>query len=225
MSNLTVKRAALLCLLISSAACAGQIPVINLSLSADVPSSGLQELAITNETGTGNGCGPSYPVCDALAITNWTLTVTYTSTYYNSAGPALATPYVLHWQNSGDNILATAAKTIDFDLCGTLSVSNCTAQTTTITAIDFTGTLDQSSFAIYDPAANGGSGGPGPTFFADPAVTASLVPSGFPADYLESADGYVSDQASSATPEPGTTLLFAGSLALWLASSRRLRRR
>ncbi len=199
-----------LSLLAAPASYAANLPaVINLSLSADLPSNGLQELAITNETGSSNGCSAMYEVCDTLAITNWTLTLTYTSTFYNNPTPVLASPYVLHWQNSGDNILATAAKTLDFDLCNGASVSSCTTPTTVITRIDFTGTLDQSSFAIFDPAANGGTGGPGPTFFANPTFSVTLTPTGdYPGNYFESTDGYVADQAQNVVaPEPGSTLL------------------
>ena len=205
-----------LTVLFSTSAFAGQIPVINLSLSADLPSNGIQELALTNETGSGRGCNSAYVVCDALEITNWTLTITYSSSFYNNSGPALATPFVLHWQGSNDNLVSTADTLLDFDLCNGADVSSCTTPTTTISRIDFTGTLDQSSFAIFDPAANGGAGGAGPTFFSDGVVTATfIVPSGFPRSYAEQQDGYVSDQAQNAvTPEPATGLLLLGGFAV-----------
>ncbi len=193
---------------------AGSIPVVTLSLSADIPSAGVQEIAITNDTGSTNGCNSTYVVCDALSITNWRLEVSYTSTYYNvGGGPSLATPYVALWASSADDILPTAAKTLDFDLCGVSDVSSCSGATTMITGVIFTGTLGQSSFAIYDPTANGGSGGAGPTFFADPSISFSVTPTGsFPSDYYESQDGSVSDQSNS-VPEPGSLLLALGGLA------------
>jgi len=202
-------------------AAAGTIPVVSLSLSSDFPSSGLQEIAVTNDTGMTNGCNSTYLVCDTLAITNWTLTITYTSSYYNSAGgPSLASPYVATWQSSADNILPTASKLLDFDLCGLTDVADCAAPTTTISEIDFTGTLDQSSFAIYDASANGGAGGAGPTFFANPAISVVFTPTaGFPADYFESQDGSVADQNNA--PEPATILLALSGLALARLGRRR----
>jgi hypothetical protein len=114
---------------------------------------------------------------------------------------------------------------LSFDLCEGFDVSTCALPTTTITEIDFTGTLDQRSLAIYDPAANGGTGGAGPTFFANPTFSTSLRPSNsFPADYYESADASVTDQ--SATPEPATALLVLGGLlaAVYLGGRRAGRR-
>lgn len=190
----------------------GDIPVVNVSISADTPNSGIQEILITNETGPLNGCNSYYLVCDNLAITNWTLTVDYTSTYYNGTGPSLPTPDVVQWQGPGDNILPTGNLGFDFDLCGTTSVPNCSAPTTTITEIDFTGSLDQSIFTIYDPTANGGAGGPGPTFFANPDFSLTFAPSaGFPGDYFESQDGFVGSQ-SNVLPEPNYSLLVFGGL-------------
>jgi hypothetical protein len=203
---------------LSASAFGGQIPIVNVSLSADIPSSGEQEIAITNETGTTNGCNSYYVVCDNLAIQNWTLTVDYTSTYYNGSGPSLASPYVAQWQSSGDDILPTAALAIDFDLCGADSVSNCSSETTIITEIDFSGSLSQNSFTVFDPNANGGAGGPGPTFFANPDFSLTFLPSAnFPADYFESQDGFVGSQTNG-TPEPQTVLLVLGGLGAlgWL---------
>jgi hypothetical protein len=191
----------------------GPIPVVNVSLSADFPSPGVQEIEITNETGATNGCNGYYLVCDNLAIQDWTLTVDYTSTYYNQGtGPSLASPYVLQWQSSADNILPTAYLAVDLDLCGTTSVPDCSSNTTTITEIDFSGSLDQSSFTIYDPNADGGAGGPGPTFFANPNFSLTFPPSSaYPGDYFESQDGSVSDQ-TNVLPEPKTSLLLLGGL-------------
>jgi hypothetical protein len=203
----------------------GDIPVVNVSISADTPNSGIQEVLLTNETGPFNGCNSYYLVCDNLAIQNWTLTVDYTSTYYNSStGPSLPVPYVVQGQGPGNNILPSGNLGFDFDLCGTTSVPNCSSPTTTITEIDFSGSLDQSIFTIYDPTANGGAGGPGPTFFANPDFSLIFLPSaGFPGDYFESMDGFVGSQ-NNVLPEPQYSLLVFGGLValLWLRRSRNL---
>jgi hypothetical protein len=189
------------------------IAVVNVSLSADETNAGEQEIIINNETGP-NGCVSNYPVCDTLTIQNWTLTVDYTSTYYNGTGPSLPTPDVIQWQSPADNILPSGNLGYEFDLCGTTSVPDCLSPTTTITEIDFSGSLDRSSFTIYDPNANGGAGGPGPTFFANPNFSMTFLPSpGFPGDYIESQDGLVNDQ-TSVLPEPETSLLMFGGLGV-----------
>lgn len=204
---------AVLIVLTCSVAFGDLLPIANVSISADFPSSGVQELDITNETGPANGCNSYYLVCDALSIENWTLTVSYTSSYYNVTGPSLASPYVAKWQSGADDILPTAPLAFDFDLCGSNSVPDCSSPTTTITQIDFSGTLDQSSFTIYDPTANGGAGGPGPTFFANPSFSVVLQPSpAFPGDYFESQDAFVSNQ--SVVPEPQFKLFLIGMLAV-----------
>ncbi len=187
-------------------AAAGSIPLATLSLIADFPGNGLQEMSILNQTGMVNGCNAFYLVCDTLAITDWTLTVTYTSSYYNSVGPSLPSPYTAQWASVADNILPTAAFAIDFDLCNTLDVTTCPSPTTAISMIEFHGRIDQSSFTIFDQASNGGAGGPGPLFFADQAVDIIFVPSAsFPSSTYESQDGSVADQ--STVPEPGTLAL------------------
>ena len=188
-------------------ATAGSIPIATLSLFADFPGNGLQELSITNQTGIANGCNAFYVVCDTLAITDWTLTVTYTSSYYNaSGGPSLPTPYTAQWASSADDILPTLALAIDFDLCNTLDITTCPTPTTAISKIEFHGRVDQSSFAIFDAASNGGAGGAGPLFFADQDFDITLIPSGsFPANIYESQDGSLADQ--STVPEPGTLAL------------------
>jgi hypothetical protein len=197
------------------------VPVVNVSLSADVPGNGLQEILVTNETGSSSGCNAVYGVCDSLAISNWTLTVNYTSSYYGGAGPSLPSPFVAQWQSSADDILPTAPFAVDFDLCGSVPVASCSSPTTTISSIDFSGTLSQSSFTVFDPSANGGAGGPGPTFFADPAISFSLTPSaGFPGTYYESVDGSVSDQGVSGAPEPDSALLLLFGLGAVLAAGR-----
>jgi hypothetical protein len=193
---------------------ADSIDIVTLSLSADTPNAGIQEIAITNQSGPVNGCNAIYAACDTLAIESWTLTVDYTSSYYNGSGPTLASPYIVQWSDSTDDILPAAVKAFDLDLCGSSDVPDCSEQTTAITEIDFTGSLDRANFTIYDPNANNGNGGPGPAFFANPAFSLTLLPSaGFPSDYFESLDGFVGDQLSAA-PEPGTMLLFAGGLVV-----------
>ena len=200
-----------------SAGClsAASIPVVNISINADIPNTGGQEIQIVNETGLTNGCGAYYQVCDQLNIVDWALTVHYTSSYYNSPGnPILPSPFTSTWSSSADNI-GTSPLAFDFDLCSGVSALSCGTPTTTITEIDFSGQLDQSSFTIYDPNANSGAGGPGPTFFSNPSFSVVLTPTGsFPADFVESTDGSVSDQIS-VTPEPSSTLLLlSGFLAL-----------
>jgi hypothetical protein len=187
--------------------------VATVSLSADTPNPGIQEIQIANDTGPSNGCNASYVVCDNVAIQDWMLTVDYTSGYYNGTGPSLASPYIAQWQSSADDILPTAALAFDLDLCGSNSVLSCASPTTTITEIDFSGVLGQSSFAIFDPTANGGAGGPGPTFFANPAFSMVFLPtSGFPADYYESQDASVGE-ANAVIPEPDFKLSLACMLA------------
>ena len=206
-----------LLLLTPSRASADIAPVGIISLNTDFPLTGEQEIDITNMTGPVDGCNSLYPSCTGLSLTDWTLTVNYTSTFYNQPGnPALATPYVLQWQSSADDIAPGAPLTVDLDLCGSLDVFSCPTPTTTVTSIVFTGEINPVNFPLFDPTADGGLGGPGATFFSDGTFSAVLTPSlAFPSDFFESQDITVSSLGVSPTPEP-TSVWLLGALLLVL---------
>ena len=196
----------------NAAANAATVAVANLRLFPDTPNDGIQEIQIVNMTGAG-GCTAEYLACDNLALTNWQLSVAYSGTYYNGTGPSLASPFVRAWRSAADDILPAMGIKLDFDLCQGVSLGDCATSTTAISKILFTGTISQSKFTIYDST----SSGAGPTFFSNPAFSASLsIPGSYPADYGDSIDVSVTDVPS--TPElPSGLLLMSGILLTALA--------
>jgi hypothetical protein len=197
--------------------------VVNVSLTADFPGDGQQQILITNETGV-NGCTVDYQVCDNVALLNWTLTVAYTSSYYNGTGTVLPNPFVVAWSSASDNIVPANTLNFDLDLCNGAAVASCTTATTSISSITFSGDLSQSQLTVFDPTANGGTGGAGPSATVDPHFSLTLVPgNAFPAATFDfvAKDGLVSDVNVNVLPEPGTTLLLLGGLLTALAVRRR----
>jgi hypothetical protein len=205
---------------------ADSISVGYLSILSDSPTSGEQELTINNLTGPGN-CYSSYPACTNLDFTNWTLTVSYTSSYYNGTGPAEPAPFVYTSDTYGDITPGSANNVFDFDLCG--GAGSCASPITTITSVEFSGQISPSSFCLYDPSANGCNESSPVTFFAGPNF--DLVWDGNSAQspyvdensvfYAQSPDITVTDQVLNSVPEPGSFFQLTALLPLaWFARRR-----
>ncbi|HEY3826890.1 MAG TPA: hypothetical protein VGL82_20165 [Bryobacteraceae bacterium] len=228
-ASTSLKTSIFLILLASLPAFADSISVGYLSILSDSPTPGEQELTINNLTGPGN-CYSSYPACTNLDFTNWTLTVDYTSSYYNGTGPAEPTAFVYTSGTFGDITPGSTNNVFDFDLCGgAASCANPDSPVTTITSIEFSGQISPSSFCLFDPAANGCNESSPVTFFANsnfdlvwngsspqlPLVDEDLNP------YAQSPDITVTDQVLNSAPEPGSFFLLTGVLPLaWFARSR-----
>ena len=190
------------------------VSVGSISLNADFPLPGEQSIAITNLTGL---CIASYPACSNLALTDWTLTVDYTSTFYNQPGnPALASPYVVQWQNSANDIEAGSSLLVPLDLCNGAAVGACGTPTTAVSSVSFQGEISPASFVLYDPTANGGAGGPGALFSSNGGFSVTFTPTaGFPAHYYEALDITVGPQ-TSVVPEPDCKWLLGIVAAFYL---------
>jgi len=196
-----------------------------LSILADSPTGGEQELTINNLTGPGN-CYLSYPACTNLDFTNWTLTVNYTSGYYNGTGPAEPTPFVFTSATYGDITPSSLNNVFDFDLCGGAgSCADRGSPITTITSVEFAGQISPSSFCLFDPSVPGCNLITPVTFFADPNF--DLVWNGSSpqtpyvdenSSYAQSPDITVTDQTLNSTPEPGSFFLVTALLPFaWFA--------
>jgi hypothetical protein len=211
-----------LLLLLPTTALASTVSVGSVSFNADFPLTGEQSIVITNLTGLVDGCNAVYSACSNLALTGWTLTVDYTSTFYNQSGnPSLAVPYVVQWNSSADDIQAGASLTVPLDLCNGDAVGICATPTTTVTSLFFSGAITPAGFPLYDPNANGGSGGPGATFVSGGSFLVTVSPtSDFPNDYYEAVDIIVSEQ-SSAIPEPACAWLVAVAATFFACQRRR----
>jgi hypothetical protein len=227
-----------LLMVLSSVPVFADISVGYLSILADFPTGGIQELTISNLTGPGNcsGYGPPYSACSNLDFTNWTLTVNYTSTYYNGSGPTEPSPFVYTSATYGDITPGSNNNVFDLDLCGGAGLcANPDSPITTITSVEFSGQISPSSFCLYDPSANGCSITNPTTFFADPnfdlvwnggspqppLVDEDLNP------YAQSPDITVTDQSTgtgTVTPEPDEFFPLAALIALlpfaWFARRR-----
>ena len=214
--------------LLSSVSAFADISVGYLSILSDSPTGGAQELTVSNLTGPGNcsAYGPPYSACSNLDFTNWTLTVNYTSTYYNGSGPTEPSPFVYTSATRGDITPGSANNVFDFDLCGGAgNCANSASPITTITSVIFTGQISPSSFCLYDPSALG-CGSPPTTFFADPnfdLVWNANSPLGGPyvdensVLYAQSPDITVATQGAGTggvTPEPNEFLPVVGLAAL-----------
>jgi hypothetical protein len=212
------------------------ISVGNISILADSPTAGDQEVTISNYTGPGN-CSISYAACSSLDFIDWTLTVNYTSSYYSGApntggGPTEPNPFVTTSATHGVISPSPANMVFDFDLCGGVNIGNCTP-TTTITSIEFAGQIAPSSFCLFDQTANGCPLDPQnrTTFFANPNFdliwNGSSPTSPFVNEtttpFTTSPDITVTDQTPIA-PEPGSFLLMASMLPLaWMVRRRRFK--
>ncbi len=194
---------------------ADSISVGFLNILADSPTVGSQEVTIFNETGS--NCWSSYTACANLNFTNWTLTVTYTSSYYNGTGPAEPSPLVYTDAAGFGDITPGANPVFDFDLCGGLS--SCVSPVTTITQVEFKGQISPASFCLW----NGTDGVCGPTtFFADshfdmiwngsspqsPYVDQSTVILSQSPDIIVNSASTVTPPVTG-TPEPGSLFLAA----------------
>jgi hypothetical protein len=201
-----------------------------LSILADSPTGGEQELTINNLTGPDN-CYSSYPACTNLDFTNWTLTVDYTSSYYNGTGPSEPTPFVFTSATYGDITPSSANNVFDFDLCG--GAGSCAdGPITTITSVEFSGQISPSSFCLFDPSVPGCNPITPVTFFADPnfdMVWNANSPLGSPyvdenSSYAQSPDITVTDQNLNSTPEPGSLFLVTALLPFaWFARKKAAR--
>jgi hypothetical protein len=209
------------------------ISVGYLSILADSPTSGLQELTISNVTGQGN-CDPvEYTACTNLDFTDWTLTVNYTSSYYNSGAPAPTepSPFVITEAGSalGDITPGSQNNTFDFDLCG--GAGSCASGPgTTITSVEFSGQISPAAICLYDSGAGGCNNAAPNTFFANPnfdLVWNAASPGGSPyvdenSIYAQSSDITVTNQGgSNALPEPNQYFAIATILcALFILRSK-----
>jgi hypothetical protein len=193
--------------------------IANLS---DSPTGGEQELAIYNLTGPANCQAGEYNACSNLNLTNWTLTVDYTSSYYTGTSVAYTDSGSGPYGGFGDITPSSTNNVFDLDLCG--GAASCTDidnPTTTITSVEFSGQISPSSICLYDASAGGCNGSNPTTFFGNPAF--DLVWNGSSPQtpyvnednvaYAQSPDFAVTDQ-SSGVPEPSTFLLFVVLLPL-----------
>ena len=208
---------------------ADSISVGYLSILSDSPTSGEQELTISNLTGPGN-CYASYPACTNLDFTNWTLTVNYTSTYYNGTGPAEPAPFVFTSATHGGDLTPSSPNnTFDFDLCGGAgSCADPGSPITSITSVEFSGQISPSSFCLYDPSVLGCNPITPVTFFANPNF--DLVWNGSSpqspyvdenSNYAQSPDITVADQTVNSAPEPRSIILLTALLPfVWFARRR-----
>src|SRR5215469_7010086 len=132
---LNCRRTAFIYLLLSVPAFGASISVGNLSILADSPTAGDQELTINNLTGPAN-CFSDYPACTNLAFTNWTLTVHFTSTFYNTgSNPSAPDPFIATSATNGGDITPGSTNNVfDFDLCGGVDINNGCTPATTITS-------------------------------------------------------------------------------------------
>jgi hypothetical protein len=219
-------------LLFSVPVFADSISIGYISILADSPNNGEQQLTISNLTGDTNcvNYGPPYSACTSLDFTNWTLTVTYTSDYYNGTGPAEPDPFVFTDSGSGpyggfgDITPSSANNVFDFDLCaGLSSCTNPDDPDTQITSVEFSGQISPSSFCLYDATVPGCNTEDPDTFFADPnfdMVWTNSSPGGSPYvdedlfPYAQSPDITVSDEIppSTSAPEPSTFSLLTAIL-------------
>ncbi len=99
---------------------ADTISIGSLAILADSPTLGDQELTISNLTGS--NCSADYAACTNVNFTNWTLTVNYTSSYYNNGGgPAEPAPFVFMSSDAGRGNILRARRP------ATYSISTCVA--------------------------------------------------------------------------------------------------
>ena len=227
----------LIVLAVSVPVFADSISIGYLSILSDSPTGGEQEISVFNETGS--NCYTSYTACTNLSFTNWTLTVNYTSSYYNGSGPKEPAPLVYTDTGSspfggfGDITPSSTNNVFDLDLCG--GAGSCATPVTTVTSVVFSGTLSQSSFCLYDATVPGCNPTSPTTFFANPNFTMTWDGSssgGSPyvdessTQYAQSPDITVSNVVSPpppppSTPEPASFLLAAGLLPVVLRLARR----
>jgi hypothetical protein len=210
-------------LLLAAPVFADSIGIGNISILADNPTGGVQELTINNLTGF--SCGLGYAACTNLDFTDWTLTVNYTSSYYNGSGPIEPTPFVFTDSGSGlyggfgDITPSSTNNIFDFDLCG--GAGSCPdGPVTTITSVEFSGQISPASFCLYDPTASGCGN---TTFFANPNFDLVWNGSSPQSPYVDETSVYAQspditvtnqDIVVSTTPEPGTFFLLTALLPL-----------
>jgi hypothetical protein len=211
---------------------ATSVSVGNLSVLADPNGTpGDQQLQINNLTGPGN-CYADYAACTNLDFTDWTLTVTFTSSYYNTGtNPSLPDPFVVTSATNGDITPSSLNNVFNFDLCGGINIGNNCTPATTITSVEFSGQISPGSFCLYDTTVSGCNTTNPDIFFANPNF--DLVWNGSSPDtpyvdeddnlYAASPDITVSGQLSA--PEPASLWLITGLLPFaWFARSRLIRR-
>jgi hypothetical protein len=219
------------------------ISVGYLSLLADNPTGGEQNLTISNVTGSADCDAVEYLSCTNLNFTNWTLTVNYTSDYYNFSGPNVPSPLVFTDGGSGSyggfgDITAGNSLSFPIDLCaGAGSCANPNNPDTQITSVEFSGQISPSAFCLYDIAASGCNLTNPTTFFANPNF--DLIWTGAPgvgpyvdedSEFLyagaQSPDITVATQSNTVvTPEPGGFVLVTALLPFALFLRRKLVRR
>ncbi len=217
-----VKSFVFITLLFSLPIFADSISVGYLQNLADSPNNGEQTITISNDTGACVGNSP-YDSCTNLTFTDWTLTVNYTSDYYNASGPAEPAPFVYTDFGAGPyggwgDILAQSSLSFSFDLCAGLgSCLNPDSPDTQITSVEFAGQITPSSFCLSpDNSCD--------TFTADPnfdLVWDGSSPVGPYVDegnfqFAQSPDITVNaaEVVSSSTPEPNTFLLLTALLPI-----------
>jgi hypothetical protein len=184
----------LLMLILSSLpAYAAPISIGQITLNGDSPAPGLQQIEVLNMTGS--GCDPSYPVCNAISITDWMLSVTYSSGAVVHAENST-------WLSSSDDIGPTTPSPSSFPwvLDFSCTANSCPPYDTVVMQVSFSGTLNNTILQLSDNS----------VFFAQPDFTVQFTPVPDFA-YLDSADILVTDQSQVPVPEPSTLsyMLFA----------------
>ena len=167
-----------------------------LSLTYDSPIVGLQQVAVTNQTGPGI-CSADYPACDSLSFSGWVLAVNF------AAGP----PALFQWDQ---NDPATTIQP------GTYGPNNWAFDVARpIASITFTGRIDPSSFNLFDPVTNAPADPP-MLFLADPSFSVTLaIPGDFENVFYAQQEILVGQAGAATVPEPSSFFLLLGSSWLW----------
>jgi hypothetical protein len=205
-----------------------------LTITSDSPTGGEQQLAIINMTGPANCQLTEYTACTPLNFTNWTLTIDYTSSYYNGTGPTEPSPLVFTDSGSGlfggydivpsGSMPSSTNNLFPIDLCGGAGAcSDPNIPITTITSVEFSGQISSSSICLYDPAVSGCNVANPTTFAANrnfdlkwnsSSTSSAASPSATGSPYVDEGSTPIAQspditvtQASAATPEPSFYLL------------------
>jgi hypothetical protein len=231
--NICVKSVFLAGLMFALPAFGTTIAVGNLSILSDSPTPGEQQLTINNLTGAST-CDPiEYTSCTSLDFTNWTLTVNYTSDYYNGGGgSAQPNPFVFTDSGSGtyggfgDIAPSSTNNTFQFDLCaGVYPCTNVDSPDSTITSAEFSGQISPASdICLYNLSSCTTFNTTNPNF--DLIWNSSSPQSPYvdedTAPYALSPDITVTDQVTTtAVPEPGSLFLLTPLLPFARRSQKR----
>ncbi len=190
---------------------------------------GNQQFSLFNFTGTTNCDNMTYTVCDAINITDWTLTVNYTdgagSHAISFGAPGQADPIGPYDADFGPY---SGTGSLPWILDQSCSSGTCPPFDTTVTSATFTGSISSTTLHLYP-------GGDGSTvFIASPTFTVNYTPtvifdneSNFVV--FDAAELLVSEGAppppSATVPEPSSIWLFlSGACAIGLSGMGRRRK-